>query len=312
MDKGYLWNKLSSDIKECMSNDLIYEIMLNPDGHLWANQKDQGNIHLGQVNKTEIESFVHALAQHEKDYLNEQKPFLDATLPFHNERINITIPPISQQVSFNIRKPAKVVYTLDDYVAVAIMTDKQATILKTCIRERKNILVSGSPASGKTTLANALLAALADIAPDGHRVLILEQIPELQCTVKNLKVMLTSDCVTMTQLLWIAMRNSPDRIVVGEVRDGAALDMLKAWNTGCPGGIATVHANHPQAAIQRVLDLSCEVITTPPYSLAAEALDVIVQIEQGAQYPQRRCVTGIIEVSAYDASNTKFVTHQLD
>lgn len=153
---------------------------------------------------------------------------------------------------------------------------------------------------------------MAKLVPEGHRVLVLEQVPELQCNVKNLKTMLVSEHVTMNRLLWIAVRNSPDRIVIGEVRDGAALDMLKAWNTGCPGGIATIHANNPEAAVQRVLDLACEVVTTPPYLLAAEALDVIVQIEERASHPAGRIVTEMITVKGFDTKTNLFQFEKLD
>lgn len=289
-----------------MNEDLFSEIMLNPDGAVWAKHNLKGNTYIGRMDEDEGAAFVHALAQYEGKFLNCKTPYLDVTLPFHGERINVTIPPITDRISFNIRKKAKKIYSLDDYVNAKILTEKQKDFLTQCIANRKNILVSGSPASGKTTLANALLDTMAQVVDEGHRILILEQVQELQCPVKNLKTMVVTDNVSMNSLLWLSMRNSPDRIVIGEVRDGAALDMLKAWNTGCPGGIATIHANNPVAAVQRVLDLACEVVTSPPYVLAAEALDIILQIEECTSHPARRLVTGIMAVTGFDTKTQSF------
>lgn len=311
MEASYLWKKLGSKIQQGLQDDNVFEIILNPDSSLWFKHKTKGMLPVGKLGEYQANSFAHALAHYENKFLNEKTPYLDATLPFSGERVNVTIPPINQRVSFNIRKKAKLVFTLEHYVESQIITQKQADFLTLAIEQRKNILISGSPASGKTTFANALLDVMAKVVPEGHRVLVLEQVPELQCNVKNLKTMLISEHVTMNRLLWIAMRNSPDRIVIGEVRDGAALDMLKAWNTGCPGGIATIHANSPSAAVQRVLDLACEIVPTPPYALAAEALDIIVQIEEQSAHPAGRIVTEIIEVKGFDSKNKVFQFEKL-
>lgn len=311
MEANYLWEKLGPQIHQGLQDDNVFEIILNPDSSLWFKHKTTGMLSVGKLDEHQANSFVHALAQYENKFLNDKTPYLDAILPFSGERVNVTIPPLNQCVSFNIRKKAQLIFTLEHYVESQIITQKQADLLTSAIKDRKNILISGSPASGKTTFANALLDVMAKIVPSGHRVLVLEQVPELQCNVKNLKNMLVSEHVSMNRLLWIAMRNSPDRIVIGEVRDGAALDMLKAWNTGCPGGLATIHANSPQAAIQRVLDLACEIVATPPTLLAAEALDIIVQIEERSIHPAGRIVTEIIAVKGFDNKNNAFQFEKL-
>lgn len=306
MNKSYLWEKLGSIVQKGLKDNGVFEIMLNPDGKLWF-KTTAGNRYIGLTDRHAAAAFAHALAQYENKFLNDDTPYLDAVLPFGGERINITLPPVTEHISFNIRKKARRIYTLNDYVRQNIMTQKQAEFLESAVRNRKNILISGSPAAGKTTLANALLETMERVVPEGHRILILEQVPELQCAVENLKTMLTSDKVSMNKLLWIAMRNAPDRIVIGEVRDGAALDMLKAWNTGCPGGIATIHANNAKAAVQRVLDLACEASKTPPFNLAAEALDVIVQIEERAS---KRVVSGIAVLKGFDSKKREFIFHE--
>ncbi|MCH9770124.1 MAG: P-type conjugative transfer ATPase TrbB [Gammaproteobacteria bacterium] len=306
MSAVYLWQKLGATIQAGLTDPTVLEIMLNPDERLWFMYRKTGTQPVGVLESAQSSAFVHALAQYHQAYLNAKKPYLDATLPFHGERIQVTVPPVSQNIAFTIRKKAKQVFTLEDYFKKLIVTKCQVKFLVDAIKNRKNILISGSPASGKTTLINALLDTLAKEVSEGHRVLILEQLPELQCAVANTQHLLTTGSVSMQRLVWLAMRQSPDRIVVGEVRDGAALDLLKAWNTGCPGGMATIHANHPKAALQRLLDLACEVVVNPPYHLVNEAVDVIVQIDRCANHPARRVVTSIVEVLRFNAKTKTF------
>lgn len=290
----YLWEKLGPLVQSGLLDDSVFEIALNPDGKLWFAKKTTGYECVGDVSLSEVNAFVYALAEQEQRFLNEETPYLDATLPFRGERINVTIPPITDHVSFNIRKKSPVVLTLNDYVNAKVLTTDQMESLKNAIARRQNILISGSPAAGKTTLANALLAEFSHQLSQGHRILLLEQVPELICALPNQKRLLTSPIISMRQLLWIAMRNAPDCIAVGEVRDGAALDLLKAWNTGCPGGVATIHANSAHAAKQRILDLASEVTQNPPRQLLQEAVDVIVHIETDIHHPAKRRVTEIL------------------
>ncbi len=312
MNKDYLFTKLGKVIQDALEDDAVTEIMRNPDGILWFVHREKGVIEVGHLSEQDALSFVHSLAQYTSQYLNAKKPYLDCCLPFNGERINITIPPMSDGVSFNIRKRAKVIYTLGDYVKQGVITKSQSNLLNKAIRERKNILVSGGPGTGKTTLTNALLNEIHAVVPRGHRVLLLEQVPELQCNVANCKPMVTTDHTDMQRLLWIAMRNSPDRIIVGEVRDGACLAMLKAWNTGCPGGIATIHANSAEAALQRVLDLSLEATHHAPCTLMSEALDVIVQLNLDPVSSSGRRVTSIISVDGYDRINQEFIMTNME
>ena len=306
MDKAYLWNKLPQTIQSFLQDDKVTEVIVNPDSQIWISHKEKGALSKGVLSHEKALDFIQAVAQMNNLYLNEDKPYLDCTLPFRGERMNATIPPVTEGASFNIRKKSTTILTLDDYIAGGSLSRKQAAYLTQAIIQRKNILVSGGPGSGKTTLTNALLQKMAVVATQGTRVLLLEQVAELECQVANCKRLLTADKVDLRTLLWISMRNSPDRIVIGEVRDGAVLDMLKAWNTGCPGGIATIHANSAQSALQRVIDLSLEVTTTPPTSLVAEALDVIVQLEVDRNTANGRRVSGIVEVNGYSQQKQAF------
>ncbi len=304
--KAYLWEKLGGHIQQGLQDDDVLEIILNPDNKLWFHKKGEGFVFIADMKETDARLFVNALSHYEQCFLNHESPILDAVLPFQGERINITIPPVTSSVSFNIRKRAKVVFHFEDYIEAKILSLEYAEILRQAIRDRRNILVSGSPGSGKTTFTNALLAELTKHVSLGHRVVMIEQVPELQCSLLNTKAMLTTATINTNTLLWVSMRASPDSIIVGEVRDASALDMLKAWNTGTGSGFSTIHANSAKAAVQRVLDLCCEAVVEPPYALAAEALDIIVHIEARNDLAQKRCVTEIVEVIGFDSINKQF------
>lgn len=311
MNQSYLHDKLGPHIQSALLDNAVTEVMLNPDGQLWCKSREEGTQAIGHMSPLDAMSFVHALSQSAGQFLNESKPYFDGVLPFNNERINITIPPIAAGVSFNIRKQAQCIYSLNDYLDKKIITPNQVSILKAAVAQRKNILVSGGPGSGKTTFTNAILQEIVDYAEPGHRLLLLEQVVELQCALPNHKRLLTTESVNMQRLLWIAMRNTPDRIVVGEVRDGAALDLLKAWNTGCPGGIATIHANSALAAIQRLKDLVLEAASCVPYSLISESIDMIVHIGYSASHQAGRVVEEIIGLNHFDQSVQSFEIEKL-
>jgi type IV secretion system protein VirB11 len=187
------------------------------------------------------------------------------------------------------------VFTLSDYVAHGIMTEIDRAILARAIRERENILVVGGTRSGKTTLTNALIDEMVAATPD-HRIVIIEDTAEIQCSAENALLLHTAENVGMRELLRLTLRSRPDRILVGEVRGGEALSLLKAWNTGHPGGVATVHANNAVAGLVRLEQLIGEVSASPSSALIGEAVDVVVAIEMGRE---GRVVREIIEVMGY-------------
>jgi type IV secretion system protein VirB11 len=198
---------------------------------------------------------------------------VSAELPETGERFEGLLPPVVTAPCFAIRKPAVAVFTLADYVSAGIMTESQAALLREGVAERANILVAGGTSTGKTTLTNALLA---EVAGSSDRVVIIEDTRELQCTAPNLVALRTKDGVaSLSDLVRSSLRLRPDRIPIGEVRGAEALDLLKAWGTGHPGGIGTIHAGSALGALRRMEQLIQEAVVTVPRALIAETIDLI-------------------------------------
>lgn len=256
----------------------VVEIMLNPDRHLWVERIGQPCKDTGILISTEESTRVIKLvATYCHTVVTENNPILSAELPNFGSRFEAVLPPVTTAPVFSIRQPAKKLFDLQDYIDKGIMTPQQVEIIKQAVKDRKNILFVGGTGTGKTTATNAVLD---EIAKTGDRILILEDTRELQCSAPNAVFLRTQDNIGMTRLLKSTMRLRPDRIVVGEVRDGAALALLKAWNTGHPGGISTIHADNAYAGLLRLESLIQEAIPSPQPQLIVEAVDIVIYIER--------------------------------
>lgn len=268
---------LGPDITGALDDPEVVEIMLNPDGRLWLDKLGAGRFDTEKtLTADEGERVVRLVASHINQDVTLKAPIVSAELPGNGERFEGVMPPVTSAPCFSIRKSAVSVFTLDDYVIAGTMTKSQAEALKFAVTDRLNILIVGGTSSGKTTLANALLSHISDT---GDRVLILEDTRELQCEAEDTVAMRThGKNVTLADLVRSTLRLRPDRIIVGEVRGPEALDMLKAWNTGHPGGIATVHANSAKAGLSRIEQLILEGTLVIPRTLIAEAINVVVFI----------------------------------
>ncbi len=275
--RAMLKTAMGADIAAALNDAAVIEVMVNPDGVLRLDRLGEGRVDTGaKLGSAEVERIIRLVASHIRLEVHEGNPIVSAELPESGERFEGLLPPVSTAPCFSIRKPAARIYTLENYVADRILLAPQADILKRAIAERKNVLIAGGTSSGKTTLANALLA---EIARCNERVIILEDTRELQCAAPDCVALRTKPgIVTLSILVRSTLRLRPDRIIVGEVRGPEALDMLKAWNTGHPGGIATVHANSAHAALYRLEQLIQEAVVTVPRRLIAEAIDLVVFI----------------------------------
>lgn len=262
------------------------EVIVNPDGRVWAERVGRGREFAGfRLEPTETERAIRLIATLTGAEVSRDRPIVSAELPPRGERFEGLLPPVVRAPCFAIRKPASQIISLDDYVASGVINDAQRLELKRAITDHANIIVAGGTGSGKTTLANALLA---EIAALNERVVILEDTRELQCAAEDVVALRTQPgSVTLSDLVRSTLRLRPDRIVVGEVRGPEALDLLKAWNTGHPGGIATLHANSARAALARLEQLAMEASTSPPTALIAEAVDLVVFIERGGPAGRR-------------------------
>ena len=268
---------MGENIAQALDDPKVIEIMLNPDGHIWVDKIGVGRFDTDKsLTPREGERVVRLVASHINQDVTAKAPIISAELPGNGERFEGLMPPVVQAPCFSIRKGAVAVFTLDDYVKAGTMTKAQSEALKYAVTSRQNILIVGGTSSGKTTLANALLS---QVSKTGDRVLILEDTRELQCEAKDTVALRThGKNVTLADLVRSTLRLRPDRIIVGEVRGPEALDMLKAWNTGHPGGIATVHANSAKAGLSRIEQLILEGAQVVPRTLIAEAINVIVFI----------------------------------
>ena len=284
-------------ISAALDDPAVIEVMANPDGCLWFDRHGDGRADSGVVlAPQDAERVIRLVASQRGQECNAQRPIVSAELPDTGERFEGVLPPVSRAPCFSIRKAAGRVFALSDYVGAEIITKRQARALRNAVKDRKNILIVGGTSSGKTTLANTLLS---EIAECGDRIVLIEDTRELTCEARDAVALRTKPgVVTLADLVRSTMRLRPDRIIVGEVRGAEALDMLKAWNTGHPGGIATLHANSARAGLYRLEQLIQEAVVTVPRELIADAVDCIVFIRgrNGARRVETiATVTGLAE-----------------
>lgn len=285
-----------SAIGQWLDDPEIIEIMLNPDGRLWVDRLGQGiaaSPHF--LSPVDSERIIRLVAHHVGAEVHARMPRVSAELPGGGERFEGLLPPVVAAPTFAIRKPATAVFTLADYVAAGIMSPAQAARLHLAVADRRNILIAGGTGTGKTTLANALLA---EMAGTGDRIVLIEDTRELQCTAPNFVAMRTFDGVmSLADLVRSSLRLRPDRIPIGEVRGREALDLLKAWGTGHPGGIGTIHASSSVGAMLRMEQLIQEAVVTVPRALLAQTINVVaVLVRDGAG----RRLAEIAEVEGLD------------
>lgn len=265
---------LGPAISGYLEDPSIVEVMLNPDGRLWIDRLSGGLQDTNyRVMPADAERIVRLVAHHVGVEVHANSPRVSAELPESGERFEGLIPPVVAAPCFAIRRPAAVVYTLADYIEAGVMSAAQAEFLRIAVRERKNLLVAGGTSTGKTTLVNAILA---EVAKTGDRIVLIEDTRELQCTAPNLVALRTKDgAASLSDLVRSSLRLRPDRIPIGEVRGAEALDLLKAWGTGHPGGVGTLHAGSAIGALRRLEQLIQEAVVTVPRALIAETIDLI-------------------------------------
>jgi type IV secretion system protein TrbB len=229
------------------------------------------------------------------------------------------VSPIVRLPVFAIRLRPKKIFSLADYERAGILTAKDdplnrvrkrdtfvqdaaglshAEIIRAAVAGRKNILVVGSTGSGKTTLVNAILGVMSEVAPE-DRIVCIEDTTELQCSVRNYVDLLAVGNVSMLDCLRACLRLKPTRIIVGEVRGAEAYMMLKSFNTGHPGGAATIHANDALNGLIPLESLVAEATNASQQALIAEAVDVVVFVDQAPDLTSGRKVREVALVTGY-------------
>ncbi|WP_144578882.1 P-type conjugative transfer ATPase TrbB [Agrobacterium sp. DE0009] len=283
--------------KLCVALDdaSVVEIMLNPDGRLFIERLGHGVAEAGVMAPAAAEVVIGSVAHALQSEADDERPIISGELPIGGHRFEGLLPPIVTGPAFTIRRRASRLIPLDDYVTTNAMTGAQALAIRSAIDARMNIVISGGTGSGKTTLANAIIAEIVATSPD-DRMVILEDTAEIRCTAENTVSLHTSDTIDMARLLKSTMRLRPDRIIVGEVRDGAALTLLKAWNTGHPGGVTTIHSNNAMSALRRLEQLTAEASQQPMQEVIGEAVDLVVSVERTGK---GRRVREVIHIEGY-------------
>lgn len=289
---------------EALSDPLTIEIMLNPDGVLYQERLGEAMKIIGSISPVYAMSALNTMATMLDTNITSSSPILEGELPIDGSRLAAWIPPIVAGPSFAIRKKASKVFTLEDYVSSGALPPEFAEFIKEAVSEKLNILVVGGTGTGKTTLTNGVIKEIADQFPD-DRIVIIQDTPEIQCAVENKVNFNTSRNVSMTHLLKTTLRARPDRILVGEVRGPEALDLLDAWSTGHPGGVATLHADSAEKALRRLNSL---VTRNPAHpndidALIGETVQMIIHI---VKTPEGRKVKSLIKIHGFE--NGKFVT----
>ena len=269
--------------------------MVNPDCSVWIERTGRGMERVAVMPAYQIEAAIATAAAIHKTTVTWRQPLLLCELP-DGSRFTGKIPPMVSSASFTIRRHAVKALRLADYVADGVMSERQAAMLRRAVAMRENVLIVGGTGSGKTTLVNAVVAELAEICPE-HRVITIEDTRELRILSPNYVSYRATPDMPISACVAAALRDRPDRIIVGEARGGEALEIIKAWNTGHPGGLATIHANDAAAGLIRLCQLCAETTMAPQQEVIAEAVNLVVFI---ARTQEGRRLKEILRVHAWD------------
>lgn len=324
-----LKRELGEQVLSLLDDVLVEDIILNPDSALWIKRFGEGFTRVGTIPPAQAASALSTIAAWRGTVLNHDSPIIETELPLDGSRFEGIVSPIVRHPVFAVRLRPKRIYALDEYERSGVLTNKDDSqnlvrnqdhflnqvrglnhgdVIRAAVRAKKNILVVGATGSGKTTFVNACLDALAKLAPN-DRLISIEDTMELQCPIANYLDLRAAGNVTMLDCLRACLRLKPTRIVVGEVRGAEAHALLKAWNTGHPGGMATVHANDAISGLIRLESLLAEATSALQQTLIAEAVDLVVFIDEEPGIAAGRKVREVLLVTGY--ADGKYLTEHL-
>ena len=272
-----------------IKDDNITEVMINGPSHIFI-EKSGRLIHLDQTfeDERQLEDVIQKIVGLAGREVNQANPIVDTRLP-DGSRVNVVLPPISLKgATVTIRKFSKTPMTVEQLLKYGSITQEVAHVLELLVRAKYNIFISGGTGSGKTTFLNAV----SNFIPKDERVITIEDSAELQITgVDNLVSMETrnantsgSGAITIRDLIKSSLRMRPERIIVGEVRGGEALDMLQAMNTGHDGSLSTGHANSTHDMLSRLETMVLQGAEGLPLEAIrqqiASAVDIIIHLSR--------------------------------
>lgn len=282
-----------TDIDQLLkSYNQVTECMVNSDGRVWIEASGETIDTGAELSAERRYSIIRLLAGYHDLIVNRERPALGVKVPVWGARFQGLVPPVTQGPSFSIRFPSAHVMTLDDLHKAGTLSAVNRDFLAGAINDKRNILISGGTGSGKTTLATALLQLVTT-----ERIVLIEDNPEIRLNTPNSESMLTSPAFSLREAVQVSLRLNPDRIIVGEVRDGGtALELAKAWQTGHPGGIGTIHASSAHGVYNRLYSLMQEEVVTPNWETIMAAADIVVFIEKvKTKSGSRRQVTEVLD-----------------
>jgi type IV secretion system protein TrbB len=270
----------------------VIEVLVNPNGTCFVERFGAGMAGSPAPRTMDLDRFLAAIANETQQEWRDSQPSLHAALADVGWRVQACRPPQAPGLTMALRKHPQQAFTLDQYEAQGILTPGQGTLLREALQARKRILVSGATGAAKTSLLGALLH---ELSTTQERLCLLEDDPELVCTARNSVFFRTRTGVSMTQLVKDALRYRPDRLIIGEVRDGAALAMARALETG-HSGLSTVHAESAEGTLSRLEGLILEASASPQRELLGHVIDLIVHMSRDGR--SFRC-TRLLAVHGY-------------
>ena len=305
-------NKLNRELgvlRAYLYEDDVQEIFVNCDGKIFVIRAGKGKEFVGYMSVDNVDGFLASVASSLNTSITKSSPTIDGMLIIDGSRISGEIPPIVTGPSMRIRKHAKTVVELSSFVDNAVMTTEQYEMIQKAIRAKRNIVIVGGTASGKTFLANSILREVSQLTPS-DRILTIEDTPELNVVADDYLSWYVTDDVSMQKMLHRALRATPDRIVVGEVRGAEAYQLLKMWNTGHSGGLCTIHSDRGETdglmRLERMCGESDEAKGMPREwigSLIGNVVHVLINIvNEGGT----RKIHSIINVNSYDLKSTLY------
>lgn len=305
----FLYETMTQELKDLLNDNDVFDIMFNQDGNVFVDKKGVGKVKLGKIlSQIKAKQIIELVASYDDKNINRDNPTVDAVLPDGSRFKGLLYECVENNPVFSIRKKPIQIFTLDEYEKNGILTNKHKLYIKEAVKNKKNILIVGGTGTGKTTLTNACLNELKD---SKDRIAILEDTKELILDSENVVRLLSTEKVTLRDLLRNAMRLNVDRICVGELRTGdATLELLKAWNSGHEGGISTIHANTAESGLIKLDQYLSEVTQRHQRSVIAETVHVVINIVKTNN--NKRLIKEIIELSGYDEESKKYIYKKIE